>query len=176
MLKHATNHTQTSWQQYQMNKEIEILKNKRKEIFLKIIKDYLYPPIIISILALFLHFVFQVSFSINSGVIIGIWLGTLMRFLLFDFQPSYVYCIDNLNQNLILYLINPIGKTKELKYSLKELDSLNFKKKPFWKAYDKIYIQKNGLVRNYNVVDSQLMTEYQEIQKTSNKSTVANNV
>ncbi|WP_248724551.1 hypothetical protein [Seonamhaeicola sp. ML3] len=148
-----------------MNKEIEALNKKKKEYSLKLIKDYLSPPIFITILALFIHLVFDVSLSTNYGVIIGIWVGTILRIFLFDFRPSYVYSIEYLNGNLSLYLVNPIGKSKVLEYSKMELDSFFVKRKSFWKAYGKIYVQKNGLVRNYNIVDSQLTNQYLKIQK-----------
>lgn len=147
-----------------MMKTVDLFNVRKNKTLLEIAKIYLLSPILITIALFLLKWIFTLTINdIAYGVILGLWIGVFLKFILFDLEPNYLFNINKTENHLILDLINPIGKIQKVKVPLNELEKIELEKKTFWKAFDKIYVQKDGTVQNYRIADRYLTEQSLEL-------------
>ncbi|MDP2059191.1 MAG: hypothetical protein U1C58_12720 [Flavobacteriaceae bacterium] len=145
-------------------KTVDLINVRKNKTLLEIAKIYLLSPLLITIALFLLKWIFTLTINdIAYGVILGLWIGVFLRFILFDLEPNYLFNINKTEKHLILDLINPIGKIQKVKVPLNELEKIELEKKTFWKAFDKIYVQKDGTVQNYRIADRNLTEQSLEL-------------
>lgn len=134
----------------------------KQKLFIKMI---LLPFIFWIMFYLFLEFTDY--FPYLKNVVIGCVIGNFFGLIIHWYNKNFIYKISTNNTQLTLQITNSLGNDNIQVFDLKKIENIDFKKKNFWRSFDKVNIQMQNKKYYYYSINQKNKEKIESIQLES---------